>query len=129
MRQPPLLSGPAADPVRLSAEVRARLVPLVTDDAQRIYADAEARWPVRTGRSKAGLFLRDESSGELIVIKLGNSVDYARFIRSLKVGTKSAGDWRPVLTRELGDPVRASRRTLPSRAADVAAAALTDLLG
>jgi hypothetical protein len=129
VRQPPLVSGPAADPARLSAEVRARLIPLVTDDAARIYSEAEARWPVRTGKSKAGLFLRDESSGDLIVIRIGNTVDYARFIRSLKVGTKSAGDWRPVLTRELGDPVRASRRTLPSRAADVAAAALTDLLG
>lgn len=129
MRQPPLLSGPAADPAGLSQAVRGRLMLLVEKTALDIFERAEERWPVRTGKSRAGLFMREHMVGSVVLYQLGNTVDYARFIRSLKVGTKSAGDWRPVLTRELGDPVRASRRTLPSRAADVAAAALTDLLG
>lgn len=121
------LSGPLADPLSAVAAIRDRVAALVTDDAAAIFAQAEDRWPVRTGKSKRGLYLRDESAGSLIVVRIGNSVDYARFIKSLKVGPKPGPDWRPVLTRELGDPVRAARRTLAPRAADVAASVLSGL--
>lgn len=121
------ISGPLADPTRAIVEIRTRVTQLVATDATTIYQQADSRWPIRTGKSKAALFSRDESSGSLVVFRLGCGIDYARFIRSLKVGKKSAGDFRPVLTRELGDPVRAARRTLGLRAADIAAEVLTDL--
>lgn len=122
-----VISGPLAHPERVTLEIRGRVTQLVASDAQSIYESADSRWPIRTGKSKAALFSRDESSGSLVVWRLGCGVDYARFIRSLKVGRKNAGDWRPVLTRELGDPVRAARRTLGPRAADIAADVLGDL--
>ena len=119
------ITGPLADPTRAIVQIRARVTQLVATDASTIYQEADSRWPIRTGRSKAALFSRDESGGA--VFRLGCGVDYARFIKSLKVGKKSAGEWRHVLTRELGDPVRAARRTLGPRAAEIAAEVLTDL--
>jgi hypothetical protein len=121
------ITGPLADPTRAIVQIRARVTQLVATDASTIYQEADSRWPIRTGRSKAALFSRDESGGALVVFRLGCGVDYARFIKSLKVGKKSAGEWRHVLTRELGDPVRAARRTLGPRAAEIAAEVLTDL--
>lgn len=108
----------------LAARVREELTAEVTAEAERIFSEAEARWPVRTGRSRDGLYLRDDSTPTTIIIRIGNSVDYARFIRSAKLGSKPGPSFRPVLTRELGDPVRAARKALPQRAADVVAAVI-----
>lgn len=121
------LSGPLADPLAAVAAIRDRVAWLIEADATRIFEQAEERWPVRTGKSKRGLVLEDGRMGSLIVFRIRNTVDYARFIKSLKVGPKPGPDWRPVLTRELGDPVRAARRTLAPRAADVAASVLSGL--
>lgn len=108
----------------LAARVREELTDEVTAEAERILAEAEARWPIRTGRSRDGLYLRDDSAAATIILRIGNSVDYARFIRSAKMGRKPSPNFRPVLTRELGDPVRAARKALPQRAADVVAAVI-----
>lgn len=124
-----VLTGPLAHPDLIIRAVRDRIGELVTGDAEAVIARARVRWPVRTGRSAKGLFLTDVSGGSVVAFRLGNSVPYARFIQSMKVGKKNEGIWRPVMTRELGDPVRAARRTLPPRAADVAAAVVEDLAG
>lgn len=124
-----VITGPLAHPELIIRAVRQRVGELVSGDAEGIFARAQVRWPVRTGKSARGLFLTDVSTGSVVGFRLGNSVRYARFIKSMKVGKVMGPDWRPVLTRELGDPVRAARRTLPPRAADVAAAVVEDLAG
>jgi hypothetical protein len=111
-------------PGGLTAVVAERLKGLVMDDAQTIFDDARESLPVRTGRSRDGLFLRDDSAGTMIVMRIGNTVDYARFSQSGKRGTTPTRGVRSVLTRDLGDPVRAARRTLATRAAAAAAQAL-----
>jgi hypothetical protein len=124
-----IITGPLARPELIIRAVRDRVGQLVTGDAEEVIARARVRWPVRTGKSAKGLFLTDVSAGSVVGYRLGNSVPYARFIQSMKVGKKNEGIWRPVMTRELGDPVRAARRTLPPRAAEVAAAVVEDLAG
>jgi hypothetical protein len=121
-----LISGPLAPggSAALAARVREAVAADVQAEAERIFTAADDRWPVRTGKSKAGLYMRDDSTATMIVIRIGNTVDYARFIKSAKLGAKPGPSFRPVLTRELGDPVRAARKTLPARAAELAAEAL-----
>lgn len=119
----PLVTGRLTDVPRLMGELRRRMVALTREEAEAIYARARERWPVRTGRSREGLFIEDRSTPDVIDWRLGNSVDYARFVRSTKLGRKLDGTRRrAVLTVELGDPIRAARKRLVTRGAAAAVA-------
>jgi len=108
----------------IAAEVRAKAAAMLTDDAARIFKDAQDRWPIKTGASRAALFVRDESTATMIVIRIGNTAPYAKFIKSAKIGRGPGPSFRWAMTRELGDPVRAVRKTLPARVAELAGAIL-----
>jgi hypothetical protein len=100
--------------------LRDRINAIVEGQAVQIYLAARERWPVRTGRSRSQIFVEDVSAGPVIAHRVGNTSPYARFIRSTKLGEKArAVRMRFVLTRELGDPVRAARRALPGLVAPV----------
>ncbi len=100
--------------------LRDRVNAIVEGQAVQIYLAARERWPVRTGRSRNQIFVEDVSAGPVIAHRVGNTSPYARFIRSTKLGEKArAVRMRFVLTRELGDPVRAARRALPGLVAPV----------
>lgn len=117
----PLAPGGSA---AMAAQVRAKLTTFMEGEAVRIYEGALETWPIRTGKSRAGLFIRDDSAGSLLFWKIGNTVEYARYIKSVKIGKAIGKSFRPVMTRDLGDPVRAARKAIPERAAELAAEAL-----
>jgi hypothetical protein len=121
-----IIEGPLAPggSAAMAAQVREKLTAFMEGEAVRIYEDALDTWPIRTGKSRAGLFIRDDSAGSLLFWRIGNTVEYARYIKSVKLGKKIGPSFRPVMTRDLGDPVRLARKTLPARAADLAAEAL-----
>jgi hypothetical protein len=120
-----LVSGRLTQVPQLVAELRRRLTPLTEDEARAIYDRARERWPVRTGRSREGLFLRDVSEGDVVAWQVGNDVDYARFVKSTKLGRKlDAVRRRAALTEELGNPVRLARKRLVTRGAAVTVAVL-----
>ena len=123
------VTGPLADPGALVVAVRERLRDHVIDVGAEIFERARERWPIRTGKSREGLYLREESGGMLIFVRLGNSVPYARFVRSMKIGRRKGPDYRPAMTRELGDPVREAKRELPARAAAITADVVQEVLG
>ena len=108
----------------MAAKVREALTAHMETVAVGIYEAALETWPIRTGRSRDGLFIRDDSNGSLLFWRIGNTVEYARYIKSVKLGKKIGKVFRPVMTRDLGDPVRLARKTLPAQAAELAAAAI-----
>lgn len=67
-----------------------RVVPGVREAFDRettaIYEEARRRWPVKTGRSREGLVhgirIRTLGDGDVIEGFVGNTVDYARYIRT-----------------------------------------------
>jgi hypothetical protein len=62
---------------RMKALGRARLVPVVHDEVGTVYDGAVAGWPVRSGRSKAGLALETFETGA----RIDNPVTYAEWVR------------------------------------------------
>jgi hypothetical protein len=76
-------AGDTAD--KLVARLLANAGPAIGGAFERhltaLAVDAVAKWPVRTGTSRAGLNLRLTKSGSDIVGVVSNDVPYARFIR------------------------------------------------
>lgn len=114
------VTGRLTDP-ELGATLRRRVIGLCAEISQRILDDAKAQWPVRSGRSLASLFIRDESEGDRVDFRIGADAEYARFIRSTKIGKeRDASRYRHVMTEHLQKPVRAARKEVVARGAQAA---------
>tara|TARA_Y100001938_G_scaffold36392_1_gene50176 strand:+ start:139 stop:555 length:417 start_codon:yes stop_codon:yes gene_type:complete len=105
--------------------IRGRVQLIVDDTTGQIARNARAVAPVRSGALRDGLVDRAEPGPPDQIRRsvgvTGPAGAYARFVISSKIGErKHATRARYFYTRDLGDPVRASRQ--PMAAAIVAAA-------
>jgi len=68
------------------------LLSTVEDALDDVFESAESSWPVKTGRSKAGLRkqVRIEQGGGAIVGSITDAIPYAKYIKAKKLGGKSA---------------------------------------
>lgn len=119
------LTGILDNPAPLIDRVRGRVEAVVEQTTSRIVRDARAAAPVRSGALRDGLVDRAEPGPPDQIRRsvgvTGPAGAYARFVISSKIGErKHATRPRYFYTRDLGDPVRASRQ--PMAAAIVAAA-------
>jgi hypothetical protein len=119
------LTGPLADPAGIARDIRDRALRLVEDEGRTIFDAARDRWPVRTGRSRDGLTFERAEVGSLIYVRIRNGVDYARFIKSAKIGEAKGPSFRHAMTIELGNPIRAARKGMTQQVKDMVAAALS----
>ena len=60
----------------------------VLDTFDGLLSAARARWPVRTGKSRAGLFDYSEVRGDAVRLAIGNRQSYWTFIRSYQNGLR-----------------------------------------
>lgn len=111
------ITGPTAR--ELEAAVRRTLGPALTrleDEVERIRRDdIQARWPVRTGKSRDAweVVTRIDADRQRVEAALSNPLVFIRYLKSTREGKRSlATRLRSPLTTEVRRPIRAAKRAL-----------------
>lgn len=95
-------------------------------EAEAIADAARETWPVRTGRSLAGIVAEERPIPDGVRWVVGDTVPYARFIRSTKAGRRlDAVRLRYPYTVSIGMPARTAGRRIAQRVVQQAAAEVT----
>ena len=75
---------------RVLADNHAHVLRAMEAEAGMVEARIASVWPVETGQSRAAFSTRMELSAGRVARRIGNSVDYVRYVKGRKQGGKSS---------------------------------------
>jgi len=79
---------------RIAAQAGQISLTTVQEMVDEVYADADRRWPILTGVSKAGLQKYARVQDGMVLVGIRNPVRYVRYIRSRKEGREKLAQAR-----------------------------------